>query len=226
MSWTKLGRWMLAAALTAGAVGLGSAAAFAASGSAGTAGASNAGPPARGELANIAGYLKLKPATLLADLKAGQSLEQIASAQNVSTATLTADIEADMKTRLDKLVSMGKLTQAQATARETRFDARLPALLSQSGFHPMDWGRGGLRAGAGPRLRLLAETARLLNLTTRQLMTDLRGGQTVAQVAQEHNVNVQTLTQELESWVQQRVDTQVSNFVNGTRPHRSPGSGA
>lgn len=221
MSKIQSGKWLpIAAALTTGAIALGSAAAFASSGSA-AAGTPVVHSPARGELARIAGYLKLAPGTLIADLKAGKSLDQIAATQNVPTATLTTDVKSDMQARMNKLVASGKLTQAQAAAREARFDANLPKLLSRTGPLRMEFLRGRPGMGHGPGFGLMAETAKLLNLKTHQLMADLHGGQTVAQVAQAQNVNAQTLTQELESWAQQQVNTRISHFVNNKLPRNA-----
>ncbi len=80
--------------------------------------------PHSGPKATIASYmdayenaaataLGITPAQLKADLKAGQSLSQIAAAQKVSEADFRSKLIAALKPALDQAVTSGKLTSAQ-----------------------------------------------------------------------------------------------------------------
>jgi hypothetical protein len=70
--------------------------------------------------------LELTPAELRADLRSGQTLQQVAAAQGVAYDTVTAAITTAIKTDLDAAVKAGKLTQS----REDRILDRLARLLA------------------------------------------------------------------------------------------------
>ena len=58
------------------------------------------------------------PQTLMADLKAGKTIAQIAQANGVDVNGLIATLENDAKTEIQKQVTAGHLTQDQATKIE------------------------------------------------------------------------------------------------------------
>lgn len=61
-------------------------------------------PGVGGGVASLARTLKVTPKVLRADLKKGQTLQQIATSQKVSTATLLAALDRDVSTQLAKTV--------------------------------------------------------------------------------------------------------------------------
>jgi ribosomal protein S20 len=69
--------------------------------------------------------LKMTPAELRADLRAGKSLKDVAAAQNVPYATVSAAIVAAVKADLDAAVKAGTLKQARADRILERLQARL-----------------------------------------------------------------------------------------------------
>ncbi|NYJ74878.1 LysM peptidoglycan-binding domain-containing protein [Allobranchiibius huperziae] len=75
-----------------------------------------------GAYKNVAATLKLSPQTLSADLKKGETLQQIATAQHVSTATLTAVIDKDVNAAIAKAADRvphshaGKRTTSSSSA--------------------------------------------------------------------------------------------------------------
>ncbi len=73
----------------------------------------------RDGLTQLATLLKTTPQTLMADLKAGKTIAQIAQANGVDVNTLIATLENDAKTEIQKQVTAGHLTQDQATKIET-----------------------------------------------------------------------------------------------------------
>lgn len=62
----------------------------------------------------VAGALGISTTTLTSDLQAGQSLPQIAAAQNVSITTVNNAYLAAVKQTFDSAVSSGRFTQSQA----------------------------------------------------------------------------------------------------------------
>ncbi|MDQ2852837.1 MAG: hypothetical protein M3Y49_19280 [Actinomycetota bacterium] len=61
-------------------------------------------PGIGGDVKSLAGTLKITPNVLRADLRKGQTLQQIATANKVSTSTLLAALDKDVNTQLAKVV--------------------------------------------------------------------------------------------------------------------------
>jgi hypothetical protein len=101
-------------------------------------------------LQSAATYLGISEASLLAQLRQGQSLAQIAQAEGKSVDGLTAAIVAGEKARLDQLVSAGHLTAAQETKILQNLQARVANLVQCTfpahGAHAQD--HGGSSSGA------------------------------------------------------------------------------
>ena len=106
-----------------------------------------------------AGALHLTSDQLVAKLKAGQSLKQIAQAQNVDYVTVSKAVHDAAKTDLDKLVADGKLNQDREKLILDRLDKALangrlgiasafPALRGKGPFAPPS-GAASPAAGSG-----------------------------------------------------------------------------
>lgn len=122
---------------------------------------------------------------ILDQLRAGKTFDQIAGSK---AQTVENDLLAALKTRLDKAVSNGKLTQdrentmldkakaAIEKAMSSDLSSRLPATDT-----PRACGRG-LRGG---RLlqTLISVTAQQTGLSKQQVMQDLRNGESIDQIA-------------------------------------------
>ena len=78
----------------------------------------------------LAADLHITAKTLRADLRAGQSLNQIATAQGVSSSTLLSDAQALVAARLAKAEASGHLTATQVTTIGQKIDAKLPNVLN------------------------------------------------------------------------------------------------
>lgn len=175
-------------------------------------------------ISDLAADLNLSENTLLSDFQAGQTVSQIAAAQNVATATLISELEST----LDSKLASGIDTQVTNLVNGTK-------TASSTSHH----GGTGAFAMAG---NLLSEAAADLNTTTSALQTDMKNGQTIAQIAAAQNVSTSTLISELESTLDSKlsqevsngkltsaqetklksaIDTSITNLVNGTKPMQS-----
>jgi ribosomal protein S20 len=118
-------------------------------------------------------------------------LDKLAAALNIQRSALDTAIKNAGTSTADTAVQQGTLTQAQADQLKARI---------QSGDLGALWGgRGGPRDGIGaqlPDLRqaMLDAAAKTLNITSDELTTQLRSGQTIAQLAQAHNTTEQAVT--------------------------------
>ncbi len=110
------------------------------------------GPPMRfgfgADTAAAAKYLGLDESALRAKLRNGQSLADVAKAQNKDVQGLEDAIVASQKARLDQAVSDKKLTQTQADDMLAKLKARVADLVNAT---PPDRPAFRARRGAGPR---------------------------------------------------------------------------
>ena len=81
-------------------------------------------------LSAAAGALGITEAQLKMDLKNGQTLSQVAAAQNVSEDDFKARVSSALKPKLDAAVAAGKLTQAQEDAALAKLQQGDPPLWS------------------------------------------------------------------------------------------------
>ena len=82
-------------------------------------------------LGAAAAYIGVNPKALAAELK-GKSLAQVATAHGKTAAGLKAALLAPFQARLDKAVTAGRISSADAQARLGRISARLDALISKT----------------------------------------------------------------------------------------------
>lgn len=75
-------------------------------------------------------YLRITAAKLHADLRAGKSLAQIATAQGKSAHGLESAIEAAIATRLSHLVASKRLSSAQASRLRSSLDSRVAGIVN------------------------------------------------------------------------------------------------
>ena len=164
-------RLALAAALLVVAVGSG--AAYATSGVKAQAPA----PTSRPIIGAITAELGISAAQLRADLGSGQTLAELAAANNLSLDALEQSILAAAQTRLDQAVAAGRLTSQAEQTDLSRLSARLGKLVGVS--HPL------ARLGRTIRVRVavLRLSAGYLGVTPQQLRSELGAGKTLAGLA-------------------------------------------
>ena len=157
----------------------------------------------RGLLPAAAAYLGVTPVALRTELRSGKSLAQIATAKGKSVDGLETALVAAIKTKVDAAKAAGKLDAARAD----RLLQRAPQLVERL-------------VNAKPRARamrtkaarggLLKAAATYLGVTNAQLVTDLRAGKSLAQVATAKGKSVDGLEQALLAALKQKVDAAVA----------------
>lgn len=80
-------------------------------------------------------YLHLSPAKLMADLRAGKSLAQIAAAQHRTARGLQSAVESAFRARLNKLVAAKRIPSAVARQMEAMLSARVAAIIQAKPGH-------------------------------------------------------------------------------------------
>ena len=157
----------------------------------------------RGVLPAAAAYLGVTPVALRAELRSGKSLAQIATAKGKSVDGLKAALVAAIKTRVDAAKASGKLTAARAD----RLLQRAPQLVERL-VNATPRARA-IRARAA-RGGLLKAAATYLGVTNAQLVTELRAGKSLAQVATAKSKSVDGLEQALLAALKQKLDAAVA----------------
>jgi hypothetical protein len=126
----------------------------------------------------------------------------VSGAQSTSTTAATAPADRpDPSVRLNEtlkpLVDAGTITQAQADAVIAALKAEMPERGER--------GRGG-KGGAG-----LEVAAQALGMTADELQTALKGGQTLAQIAESKGVNVQVVVDALVASATNQINEKVAS---------------
>jgi hypothetical protein len=177
------------------------------------------------DLDAAASYLGLTTANLLTELQSGKTLSQVADATSgKSTAGLVAALVAHEKQELADAVAAGKLTQAQADQLGSTLTQRFNEFVTHSGRGPFGGGPrhhgGGLDAAAG-----------YLGTTESALLTQLRAGKTLAQIANATSGKsasglidalVADATQRFGTHVPADLRSRITDLVNGTLPAIGP----
>ena len=165
------------------------------------------GPSLRGPSASAQAQPPTQtPAASPGDTLRNLFLDRLAAALNIQRSALDSAITSAGTSTADAAVQQGTLTQAQADALKARIQAGdLGAL-----WH----GHGGRLGGPhlpGVKQAMLDAAARTLNITTDELTTQLRSGQTLAQLAQAHGTTEQAVTDAALAAARTQLDQAVAN---------------
>jgi hypothetical protein len=200
-----------------------------------------------GDLDAAATYLGLTGSQIASDLRSGQTLADLATAQGKTADGLVAALVAAEKSTLDGLVSSGKLSADQETQIESNLEQQITSLVNGTHTGPggggmgFGHGRGGFGApgGAFGFGANLDAAATYLGLTTAEIQSDLQSGKTLADIATaqgktadglvstlvaaetstlEGLVSAGTLTADQETAILSGATQRITDEVNGTRP--------
>lgn len=153
------------------------------------------------ELAQILG---IDVSTLKADIAKGQTLVEIAQTQSISEQTLISDLESNLKTHLDEAVQSGKLT----SVKEQQFLNKFETHMQQFVEHPMKTGLNRkINKGWGLKVTNLTNVLGIDKVT---LITDLKNGESLVQIAETKGISEQTLENDLLSTAKNQLDQAVT----------------
>jgi hypothetical protein len=150
-----------------------------------------------------AAYLELTRAALQAELGSGKSLAQVAAAKGKSVDGLESELLRALRSKIQAAKAAGKLDAARADRLSERAPQLVERLVNASPrAHAM-------RATAA-RGGLLKAAATYLGVTNAELVTELRSGKSLAQVATAKSKSADGLKQALLAALKQRVDAAVA----------------
>lgn len=133
----------------------------------------------RGIYRDIVKQSGLTSEQLKTGFKAGQSIDDLITANGGNPATVQAAVATDVANKVQAAVAANKLTQKQADAINTKAPKVIDALMSAKGG-PV---RAEVRKLVHAREALVKVAATTLNITPATLRQDMKSGQTIAQVA-------------------------------------------
>jgi hypothetical protein len=141
-------------------------------------------------------------------------LDDVAGRLHVTTDQLTQALKGAAQDQVDAAVKAGRLTQAQADKIKQRIAQAngLPLLGPRLALGPLGMHRGfggpGFWAGIGPEDKVAA-AAKYLGLTDQKLLTELRGGKSLADVAKDQGKSTDGLKAALKAAETARLDAAV-----------------
>jgi hypothetical protein len=182
------------------------------------------------ELDAAAKAIGISTDVLLSDLQGGKTIAEVAKSKGVAVSTVIAAMVAAAKSDFDSNVTQRITNEVNGTLKRP-FGPGGPGGGPDRGF--------GFRGGFG-----LDAAAKAIGVSTDTLFSDLKGGQTIAQVAKSKGVATKTVVDAMVAAAKSEFDAQVkagrltadqatkieanltsmiTNLVNGTLP--KPGSG-
>ena len=137
-------------------------------------------------------------------------LKSFAQNLGVDQGKLNSAFVAAINSTVDQAVKDGKMTQSQADSIKSRYSTGLSGM--QNGFQVFGLGRGLGRAGR-PGMQFLtnADIAKALNMSETDLMTALQSGKSIATIASDQKVDLNTLKSTLLQDMKTRLDSEVTN---------------
>jgi hypothetical protein len=182
-----------------------------------------------GSLDAAAEAIDIGTSDLLSALRNGRTIAEVAQTHGVQVSEVVDAIVTAERDRLDELVADGRLTQEQADELSADLVERVtdlvngdlaPFPLLEPGFEPGvigapgPFGRPRFIAGPGPWGLVdgpLAAAADAIGIDERALVAAIADGETIADVARAHDVEVSEVVDSIVASMQERLDEAVAN---------------
>lgn len=146
----------------------------------------------------------LQPKDVVQELRAGKSLAQIAQEHGKSSDDIVKAARTKLEDRLKQAVTNGRLTQQRADTTLATFDKTAPTIMNDATLGQQLGQRGGSKLRLGSAL--VKATADVTGLQPKDVLQELRGGKSLAQIAQEHGKSGDDILAKLREQGQQRLD--------------------
>ena len=190
---------------------------------------------AKEALALAAKTIGVSNADLVKDLAQGKSIAQVATDHNVQPSTVISALVTGADAKVTDALNAHKITQTQAQ----KLDARIPTVVANFVNKPHPHAvRADLR---GLRKDAVQVAAKTIGIPPKQLVSEVKGGKTVAQVAADHGSSGSAVTSALVTAIDKKIDAlvaahkltpaqgqaleakvpaKVANFVNNWHPKK------
>jgi uncharacterized protein (DUF433 family)/ribosomal protein S20 len=135
--------------------------------------------------------LNIDAQTLKQELKAGKSLADIAAEKSVSEQQVIDLLVSEATQKLDQAVQSGKLTQDKADNIKANLADHIKKVVEQKGNFYEGKKKPGFEGG------YIKDTATVLGITPQDILTQLKSGKSLVQIAQDKKVTEQQLVDAL-----------------------------
>lgn len=144
----------------------------------------------------VAEELGLNQEELFAGLKADKSIADLAAEQGVELAAVEAAIVGELETHLAEAVDAGKLSQMEADSMLALLTSEISIRLSQpfSEMRADNFGLKGFEFDKQGAPAFIADVAEALGMTQDELFAEVKAGKSVADLAAEKGVALETIT--------------------------------
>ena len=165
----------------------------------------------------VASDLHIKKAQLVQDLSSGKSLDDVAMSSDVQQSSLQNDIQTMIQSDLQGLVTNGHMTATREAKLVKNLDARLPKFMENKHLiqKPMKF---------KATMNVLHYVATQLHMTRTELVTQLKSGKSITQIATAQGVSPSTLQSTVTQKLDTQVNTKVQNLFNKTNWFQNNGS--
>ena len=153
----------------------------------------------------VADLLGLSGSKLRAELQAGKSIADVAAEQGVALETIENALIDQLSTHLAEKVANGDLTQEEADTRLAEASSRISERLTQ----PFDG--NGPRGRRGQRGQMMSTIADLLGLEGEELRAELQAGKSIADVAAEQGIALESIENALIDQLNTKLAEKVAN---------------
>ncbi len=152
----------------------------------------------------------LQPQELKAELKAGKSLRDIASAKGIDNTQLAKDLETAITAKIDQAVQSGKLKPEQATAIKAKLAQRVQAMLDRK-WDSEKKGPGFHGTAKGNFKLINEQVLTLLGIDAATLKSELKNGKSLAEIAQAKGIAKDALIATIKSALEANLDQAVKD---------------
>jgi uncharacterized protein (DUF433 family) len=146
----------------------------------------------------------IKPREVLAGLRDGKSLAQIAQAHGKTDKDIIAAARARLDEQLKQAVAKGRLTQQRADTLLAQFDQAAPQVVNDQSLGQQ--ARRAIAKKAPVAAGLIKATAEVTGMQPKDVLAELRAGKSLAQIAQAHGKTADDILAKLRELGQQRLD--------------------
>jgi uncharacterized protein (DUF433 family) len=161
-----------------------------------------------GPIAVAAKAIGIEPEDLLEALRDGSTIADVAEEHGVEPQSVIDAIVASQREMLDAAVANGRLTREQADAIADDLEERATELVNDGSPLEPPWGGPGRWGFAdGP----LAAAAEAIGIEPAEVLQAVRDGSTVAEVAEEHGVDVNAVVDAIVAALRERLDAAVDD---------------
>ncbi|HJV45125.1 MAG TPA: hypothetical protein VJ824_05285 [Bacillota bacterium] len=154
--------------------------------------------------------LNIDSATLQSDLKAGQSLADIAITQGKTEQDVIDLLVGQATKRIDQGVEAGKIPQDKADQMKAKLSDGIKRMVEHKG--ELFKGHKQMHKGNEGQLKVIASVT---GIDLSELKQKLKDGESIAQIAQEHNITEQDLINKLLDKDKERITKMVEKTWQG-----------